>query len=226
MRKLIFLGLAITLTISCEKDSPNDPAETNYYPLEIGNYWIYRHFKMPNEGGEVAMFNYDSVFIDQDSVINGNKYFVIKKVGYSTSETNPDGFRINDDTGQVQIVELLRDSSGYIVNDKGHIRFAENNFTDTLAYQNEIVDGLKHFTISMKMEKPDDEVSVPAGTFNVLNFKGTAKLYYREGNIEEMHENYLNCYFSNRIGKILDTYLFYSMPSVQFEKRLLRYRVA
>ena len=154
MRKLFFLMMAVTLTLSCEKDSTFNPNETNYYPLEIGNYWVYRHFKMPNEGGEIPMFSYDSVFIDQDSLINGNKYFVLRKMGYTTDESNPEGYKLDDHDNQYQVIELLRDSSGYIINDEGQVRFAENNFTDTLAYQDEIIDGIKHYTMSMKMGTP------------------------------------------------------------------------
>lgn len=65
MRKLIYLGLLVALFTSCDKDNSTpiiDSADkANYFPLQIGNYWVYEHYDIDSLGNETIKNRTDSV---------------------------------------------------------------------------------------------------------------------------------------------------------------------
>lgn len=210
MKKLFLLIIAIAFLWSCQKDD-NTTTKVSYLPLEIGNYWIYQYIEIDTSGNESAMPQIDSVVISRDTIINHKKYYVFEGTNY------PYTYR-----GYWGIVDILRDSSGYIVNQNGFIRFAENDFTDTLAckvesHENEIL-----YTITYQMVKTNNAITIPAGTFGVLNYKGTVVTSLNTPGIN--YPRYLNCYYAKEVGNVLYTYFYINSPKY-FEKRLLRYNV-
>ncbi|MBA7563039.1 hypothetical protein ES708_04692 [subsurface metagenome] len=215
MKKLFVLGITVAILISCgkEDDSPLDPdldSNLNYMPLEIGNYWVYQHFDIDALGNETALSRIDSVIITRDTIISLKRYFILEGTNYPY---------IPREWG---IVDMLRDSSGYLVNHEGHIRFAEDNFTDTLVSKIEIIGEDTLYTLTYKMEKPDHPITVPCGTYNVLNFRGTVYTPEKIPGIE--NPRYMNTYFADGTGKVLSTYFYLTRLSIS-EKRLIRYRI-
>lgn len=214
MRKLFYLGLMITLFASCEKDdlnSTNDPAEkTNYLPLDVGNYWIYKHFDIDSLGNETEINKTDSIVIRRDTIINNNQYFILEGTNYPFNG------------GHWGIIDILRDSSGYLVNEKGQIKFSKDNFTDILASKIEVFENDTLYTLTYQMEKMTNPVTVPAGEFEVLNFKGTVLTHQQFKGTK--NPRFLNNLYSNNVGKILQTYFFLSSPNFS-EKRLVRYNI-
>lgn len=86
MRNVFFLA-AIPFFSSCEKDEPIEPqtAKTpasieEYYPLSIGNYWIYQQFIYEN--GTKTVGRIDSTVITNDTLIDGKKYYVLRGTEY------------------------------------------------------------------------------------------------------------------------------------------------
>jgi hypothetical protein len=124
--------------------------------------------------------------------------------------------------GSWGIVDILRDSSGYLVNAKGQVKFAVDNFTDILSSREEIFEGDTLYSVFYIMEKIPGPVTVAAGTFDVLNFKGTVDTPFKYTNVE--YPRYLNNYYANEVGKILSTTFFLS-SAAKTEKRLLRFRL-
>lgn len=214
MRNLFYLGLVIILFASCEKDdSPtiNDSVEkTDYLPLEIGNYWIYKHYDIDSLGNESEKDRIDTVKINRDTIINNYQYFILEETNYPYSGT---AWGIKD---------ILRDSSGYIVNEKGQIRFSVNNFSDTLASKVEVFNDDTLCMLTYQMEKVTKPVTVGAGEFEVLNFKGTVTTPQQISGTK--NPRYLNNLYSNNVGKVLETYFFLRSPIIS-EKRLVRYNV-
>jgi hypothetical protein len=83
------------------------------------------------------MHRVDSIIITTDTLVNGLKYYVL--------QTNTDNF-------QSPTIELLRDSSGYVVNHEGKVKFAENNFDDILRHEVVVVNDDTIVTVDYKME--------------------------------------------------------------------------
>lgn len=214
MRNFLLAGLLLGLLFSCkEKETeitqPYDPPIAfDYLPMKTGNYWVYRHYNIDTLGNVFETNQIDSVVITGDTSINGNRYFVFQGTNYPYLTT-------------WGIVDILRDSSGYIVNKDGLIKFSETNFTDILASKTELHNGDTLYTLNYRMENPDTTITVPAGTFGVLNYKGT--VYSPLYGPEMPNPRYLNTYFADNVGKILETYFFLSNPAYS-EKRLIRYQ--
>ena len=149
---LSIILLALLFAAACSKVEddviyyPEDP-NTTYYPMNIGNYWVYEEYTYDSLG-EKPTGEMDSTFIDSDTTINGNKYFV-----YRTS-SSPFWSMI------------MRDSSGYLVDNFGVVYFHSKSYGDTL--YKKVNYNLSGDTLSAQfrvMYKLDLKIKVPAGLF-------------------------------------------------------------
>ncbi len=68
----------------------------------------------------------------------------------------------------------------------------------------------------------DDYSTIPAGEFEVLNFKGTVTTPQQISGTK--NPRYLDNLYSNNVGKVLQTY-FYLLSPIISEKRLVRYNI-
>lgn len=217
MRNLFLLALILGLLVSCEKeadstfiDDDSPISRTGYLPLEIGNYWIYQHVNIDASNNETPGNYIDSMVVERDTFIRENQYFVIEGTNHPFNG------------GQWGIIDILRDSLGYIVTHEGNIRFATDNFSDTLARKTEVINGDTMYILSYQMDQWGHSVSVPVGTFDVLNFKGTVFSYKDLSGID--NPRYLNNFYAKGVGKVLQTYFYLSSPKIS-EKRLIRYHL-
>jgi hypothetical protein len=175
--------------ISCKKEEPepsNPAPKANYVSLKIGNYWVYDRYRVDSLGNEELLNSTDSIIVKCDTVIHNKKYYVLE----------------NFFGNSPQHLTFLRDSSGYIVNERGTILFSATNFTDVLSFREEYRpdNGILLYTLSDKMEKVGNPVTVPAGRFNdVLNFKGTVIIPQNDDNSITKEMNTL---YAKNIGKI------------------------
>ncbi len=217
MRRLavfIISVLGILFWNSCDKENNSltddlNNLKVNHFPLEIGNYWIYQNFDII-QGIEKVSTKIDSVIISRDTSINGKTYYVLEGTYYPK----------NNNWG---IIELLYDSVGYLINQHGEILFSEDNFTDILANKTEVQGTDTIYSLTYKMEEVENPYSVPAGTFNVLNYKGTVFTFVQTmPNVP--NPRYTNAYFAENVGKIFESF-FYLYSNSEIEKRLLRYHI-
>jgi hypothetical protein len=212
MRKLWLLGLLPALLVSCrenETPTPDDPGIVyDYMPMKAGNYWVYNHYRIDTSGNATDEGITDSIVITDDTLINGKRYFVFE----GTNNYNGMGWGL---------IDCLRDSSGYIVNAQGIIKFSATNFTDTLYTRTMVYQGDTLYTLSFRMEKPDTTITVPAGVFGVLNYRGTLKTPWSKPLIP--NPRFVNHYYADNVGKVLETYFFLNSPNY-YEMRLIRYK--
>ena len=115
-------------------------------------------------GLAMVLFSACQKSIDPELTRESSWYYVFEGTNYPWSG------------GQWKVINMLRDSSGYLVDVHGIIRFAPDNFTEVLASKTEIHSGDTLYTLTYKMEAVHDEVTVPAGKFRVLNYKGTVTM--------------------------------------------------
>lgn len=212
MRKLFVFGLAIALLASCKKDSnPGENGENqSYFPLEIGNYWVYQHYNIDALGSETETDKTDSIIVSRDTLINEYVYYILEGTNYP--------YR----SGRWGIVDIVRDSNGYLVNYKGITQCAQNNSSDILASKTEIIGQDTLYTLSYQMENMSENITVPAGIFDVLNYKGTVISKEEIPGIQ--NPRYLNNYYAKNVGKVLESYFYFNSKTYS-EKRLIRYKV-
>ena len=218
MKRVKILGIAVLiLTLaSCNKNDDNNsdntqlvPWDAGYIPFYPGNYWVYEQYKIDTLGNETLLNTYDSVVITGTTNINGIPYLVFEGIWMS----GPD---------LVDTVYMLRDSLGYYVDPSGWIYFSDENFTDTLASSTLIINGDTLYESWYKMESEPQIVSVPAGTFDVLNYRGTIHTINPNPHVADIR--YKDKLYSKNVGQVLDTYFYLGSPD-RFERRLKHYFV-
>ena len=151
-RHIVFiLGAVISLS-SCSKNDSGlvqtpvpEEKVTDYFPLTVGNYWVYQLFRADTSMVPFPSGYFDSTYVEKDTVVNGKPF---KKV-----------------TTHSYLFEtwLLRDSADFLVNELGQRLFTHRQFTGTLyEYRPEFA---TEFVVSAAMSQKDSTFIVPAGQF-------------------------------------------------------------
>jgi hypothetical protein len=219
--KLIFSFVALFCVVfisSCKKDKDNPvPGPTPTTPaaptalLTVGNYWVYDAVYFDEMGNETSNNDFDSTYIEKDTLINGNKW--VKQVSAGISNGN-----------NFKYIYFLRDSAGILVNNYGVKildRYKTPGVIDNLLYLNG-TDTLYKAAVTLSAQ--DTFVVLPAGSFTVKNVKTLYNIYinppanrYKES-IMLYHEKWGITIFSSSF--------YLSAPKqAHFEKRLVRYNV-
>jgi hypothetical protein len=176
--------------------------------MKIGNYWIYNTYNIDSLGNETLNSLQDSVIITKDSVINGKTYFVFEGSAFPTANPN-------------RIIKMIaRDSSGYLVHTDGKILFSSVNFTDTLRTDKDSIGvNQSSYIITYRMEQTPNQLTVPAGNFNVIDYKGTLK------SLAIPATRYTHNYYAKNIGLISNSLRYVNSGGIYYERRLLRYHL-
>ena len=214
MKKAIFLTSLILLIFSCKKDNvTKTPSVNDYFPMKIGNYWVYQEYQIDTNAIEKPLNYIDSIFISNDTIINGKTYFVFV--------TKSKSFLFPPDN-----LSFYRDSSGNLVTQEGQILLSTENFNDTLSRRvdtiiiNKVIDTL--FTLTSKMEKIQGAVSLPAGNFNnILDYRSTVIAFPNTAHTDTF---YTDKYFARGVGKILHNFVDIGSGS-KIELRLISYKI-
>jgi len=111
----LFILLISVVIYSCSKEDEtietiktNEPVieipvSNNFFPLDIGNYWVYE-FKTRMPDGSITSGKIDTLRVISDTLINDLKYFVLN--------TNQPNFNSK---------WIIRDSAGYILSTKSQV---------------------------------------------------------------------------------------------------------
>lgn len=214
MKNLILITGVLICFYSCQKEEK--PEETKYLiseylPLSVGNYWIYQIRNFDISGKEYQTSTFDSTIISKDTIINGKKYFRYDYFEYNSINAYP-----------IDTI-YCRDSLKNLITSTGQILFSENNFTDTLLRKTQILEGDTIYTMTCKMEKINEEFSVPIGIYNnLLNLKGTVICSPEYTSIE--NPRYTNKYYAKEIGVIFQSQIYIGSGGFR-EKKLIRYNI-
>ncbi|HEX8548359.1 MAG TPA: hypothetical protein VF691_15470 [Cytophagaceae bacterium] len=181
--KILLIILLSYSTVSCRKEpltKIENPDFSRAYPLQIGNYWIYRSTILFKNGFVQRFETTDSVWIDRDTVINRKLYWVKKSSVHGS--------------------ELLTDSSGTILlksKDEHYAIFNKKNYKDTI---------LRTAAFRRIMADINEEVNVVAGTFKTISCKTLMKMGSDHQHMEDfpihdfdfhLHDQTL---FANEVG--------------------------
>ncbi|MEQ8325352.1 MAG: hypothetical protein RID18_10060 [Cytophagales bacterium] len=220
IRLLIIIGLSSLVLFACSKEDeefvvPSIASSKDYFPLEIGNFWVYENYDIDTLGQASKLSMTDSIYISKQIVVNGFKYYVLEGSHYPYTAR-----------GETKVLEVIRKTGGDIVDTSGRILFSNNNFSDSLYVNYEIINGTDTFHSDVfKMIKAQSPIQVPVGTFyNVLIYHGLH--YMHMTNLPPFVPNPrdYDFYYASGVGLIKNNF-FYSLQPGYSEKRLLRYQV-
>lgn len=203
------LTLAVLFLFSC-KDKDDDAklnavTATDYFPLTVGSYWVYQWYNIDNLGNETIRSTKDSVFVSADTIINGLTYAILQGTEFGN-----------------EIKRFYRDSSGFLVDEKGEIPlFTIHEEPALLGIDTFYASNAPWFWREYKMAA-DANITVSAGTFeNCL----TAETYLNP--IEPNAENGIRIYpfnYAEGIGLVRHRTSFYYEP-LYLESRLISYHI-
>jgi hypothetical protein len=210
MKKLLFVLMAGSfIWTACEKDpiKEDQSPELDYFPMTVGNYWVYDTYKIDSNGNELLYGENDTTLIEKDTLIAGESYFKIRGKGF--------GY------GSAEQVNFYRDSSGYIVDEKGTKVFSQNYFYDTLGREliNKSVTDTLFFWYWMT-EPTDSVLFLKDNEYDDLINR---KMYFHSKMAgDEWVNNYSDRLYGAGVG-ILTFQYFYasSQKKWYFEKRLV-----
>lgn len=209
MKKTITILIFSLLIMSCKKKEiesvvviplPTVKASA-YQPLTSGSYWIYQRFTVFSADSEIASTSFDSVWIARDTVIQNDTFAVFQAP-----------FQI-----LLYPQFLLRDSSGYLVDQKGAIKFSLYNFTDTLDTLS-----IAFLHLAYKMADKDSIIEVPAGNYKTYDYRVYIQSWDFPGEVRSMFT-----FYAKNIGLVKWNF-FYSSSfehPVYWEYRLVRYHI-
>jgi hypothetical protein len=196
---------------TCTNAPTPSSLNTNYhFPKTIGSYWIYENDNMDSTYNITSVAGIDSVFIKNDTVINGKTYF-IKRINTLSGTYN---------YTNTFLKTITRDSSGYDVAPSGAF-IKTDDFTNILSVKT--ITDPPPYTIVSRMANKDSVVVVPAGSFKTVNYFSKASM--QDPNYSGNRIKYNYCIIANNVGVIYQTSSWYNSSS-KLGIRLLRYHIA
>ena len=211
LRKYLFFGFTFPFLIACNKDEKLNTVVIDYYPLGVGNYWIYQNYLIDTSGLVNELSFMDSVTVVGDTSLSGNIYKHVKS------------YEITDGVVKRSSSTFLRDSLDYIVDQDGQIILSSSDNSYTL-YQfaplSPSGDAFVEITYRMKLD--EETVSVPAGEFEAISLQGS--LRYNGNAPGSEYPRHFGTYYAEGVGKVFERYFYANQADTQ-ERRLLRYQL-
>lgn len=182
------------------------PTSSSYFPLAIGNYWVYEITNYDyNIFSGVVFDQKDTMRVLGDTLIRNHTYFAIESDArwYTPFQT-------------VKETSYYRDSAGYIVNSLGNVKFSATDLDNTLfIWELQPTD----YYIEYSVQDSIIQQFTPAGLFDCLDFKGVPYTPNRQD--RSVH----NCY-SAGVGLIYETSIYASgSTNVEFRRALYDYHL-
>lgn len=212
MKNFLLLFALTILAFSACKDYDSD-FYPDYANLDTGNYWIYERYKLDSNGVSSPMGVFDSIFVAEDTMINGVLYHRYMEDQY----LSPPGYE----------VVFLRDSLHYLVDESGQRLFSSENFSETLWDHTITIQNGSHTNIDTicdifrKMTDDNLNISVAAGTFSTKNAQLVYQMYPgfdQGGTVRYMERRY-----AENVGLIEETLPFFISDKNYIVRRLVRY---
>jgi hypothetical protein len=211
MKRIIYVCFIALFLSSCASDNDDNsqPEDSNFYALTLGNEWVYKNYKYnPTTQNYDDTGVIDSVSIVGTELLNDNTFFRFRRWTTGNEENiafcNPNG----------EHFELLRDSLGYLIEDDGSIKYANNDFTAR------VLNSSNWGTVYDQLVALNNEITVEAGTFTSAYSQRFAILS------SGAQSNGLDhIYYSDGYGLIYDTSSFVSNDIPSIVRRLDTYEV-
>lgn len=212
--KLFTFIVIVSLLNSCKSDDENfvnlpiNQLYQDYSASKVGNYWIYQHYKIDNNGISTPIEVFDSCFVEKDTTINSKKYSKLFRPNHNNL------FPYN---------QFIRDSLHYIVNSRGEILFSSQDFQTVFYSHSDILNSNDTVCKSFfKMDNKNATTLTPAGTFITSNAKETQ--YFYSHNVITLTKT-RNTLYAEKIGIVSESAFIFPMAMYNYERRLVRYSI-
>lgn len=227
MKKTTYIFTSIILIVSiltsCRKvEDPDDLAliehietveqneytTTTYTQIEVGNYWIYQGYYVDTDNNTESIVEYlvDSLYIEKDTVINNETYYIQKGELFGAGEFK----------------RIMRVDNNKLVSPEGEVFFKlieGIQVKDTLEI-NTNVSGNQIDSIYNVMENNENLVLTPSSIYTV--FYHRHKLFHLNNGYKPLR--YKSDYYVGNIGVVQYTSYIENGP-IDIHMRLLRYHV-
>ncbi|MCR9287507.1 MAG: hypothetical protein NXI23_09015 [Bacteroidetes bacterium] len=211
MKILLYCLLLMLFLISCKKEQNIfiDPSDIEnkpsaYFPMEVGNYWVYEYSRLKEDGTE-ELLNIDTLKITGDTIIGADKFYFFDHTNFT-------------------ILGTLFPSPLGIIN---HHITTEEGVTFLSLTQNDTLSASlsNQFDIYTMIETVDiPTIEVPAGLFDTNVVDRQVEINFKEFPSEHGNPRTSHMYFAKEIGAVLIETFFASSPDL-FIFKLKDYRL-
>lgn len=232
IRILLIILISLNFFSSCKKSNPVVKTTNNgsYLPLEKGNYWIYEHYKIDNQGNKTRILGLDSVWVEGTLVSGTDTHYLINASEDSLSESQRSRktFFVNIRPIFSSSFHSVYDSSGYyMVRSFRQALFSEFNFTDTINKRsnNSISDPL---LLSFSKMFKNQNVRFLNSTKPAIVCEHTDMLYKDDSATLGVNSLKYKAFYTKGIGQVKVEYMkpdWGNKTVLKFEKHLVRYNV-
>ena len=154
---LLMLGMGMVGFSACDKNKLEDiGTQEDYYPLSIGNYWVYESYARnePQMEWDLVLNSGDSTYIIKDTVINSLLYY--KRL--SARETG------------ALVIDYIRYENDELVNSLGDKLFSANPSFVAPALDTSVTNTGNYYAITPSLGLTEELLTVEAGTFTCADW--------------------------------------------------------
>ncbi len=212
MKNILLVALIVSMAtmLSCrKKENKNDEKTGNYVPkgyiqLNVGNYWVYQHYRVMSNGSDSITSMIDSVFISGTIDYNGKTFY-----------------KVENNKWIPQLI-YLRDSVGNLIDTTGDIIMSENNFTDSIYTETTMAGTSILFHIATRMYDDNTTIVTPIDSFNhCIERRDYIKVYYQNPIPKAITDEQ---YYAKGVGLVEGSYTYIGVNQ-KFIRKLKNYRI-
>ena len=213
MKKVMLItAISSVVIFGCSKEELNEGAlpspgtqNIEYMPLAIGNYWVYNTYRIDTLGNETLYSSDDSAYVDRDTIIDGETYFIIE----------------GDFNARHAVGSLLRNDGNNVLNLGGSITFTTNNLGSVYRNDTISIGGGEFIYMATWVNTSMSNISSPSGSFLCFDkeTENTTTLSSYPWGTRRQHK-----YYSSGTGVVISQFYYFSSPDFN-ESRLVRYNI-
>ena len=207
----VLIGIVVAM-MSCSKSEDDEPQNevveeipTNFFPLEVGNRWIYQTYRADSFDINFTKYCIDTLEITGDSVINGSTFYHLEGRKY----------------GIIPVDMYLGTDQSFLISGKGEKRFSVVDdgtlLYDSVTPRSNQID--KFFVTRAQMVNMFDTSSIGLGSFETITTQKS--LFLGDDNFTNGHP--LDQIYARNVGPIIFTGALISSILPYYKMELIDY---
>ncbi len=182
MKPILLFFVLLCLFISCEKNGLMESYNPeNYFPLSVGNFWVYESSYTTN-GGNKSSLGMDSLVVKKDTIMRGQTYYLVEGTWL----------------GNRPYKEYLTYIRKQVISINGKVWFEGTDFGSIVNSYASVSGQDTSYSEKFYMIKPELEVSVPTGSYETLALVGI----YRSPSVSVQDNVHTKWHYAKDIGMV------------------------